>query len=432
MAYFRKYETSKGVTRFKAEVTVKGTKPISKSFSRLTDAKIWAREEEAKLQRLGAGIRDHHQHTLAEAIERYVGEYPTDQASLRDVTYHLGRWGAELGERYLQTIRPHELIAIRSKIGQEPKLKTNRGGKMEPQFNPDGTPKLRKPKTVQAYLDTLGAMFNKAMLEWEWVDHNPVRSIKKLKHNDERNRFLSDHYHLWPGETKPHHWDDLDDNQKFDALRKFPRAYELPRLFDALKNQVNVPVVNRNKPMWAYYLCILQLDLGLRLSEATHMVWEENDVIKHPIVIVDLGRRVITLKSTKHDTSSRLKPISDGAMAVLMQLYEERRYDTPLVFPRYDGKEPFKFRERINRAIRDARLQDFRWHDLRHTTGSYLSMMGAGQREIMEALHHKTMISSQRYQHLSCEHMRGLFNKLSNVITDDKQQASRFGAVSGS
>jgi integrase len=160
------------------------------------------------------------------------------------------------------------------------------------------------------------------------------------------------------------------------------------------------------------------------------MVWEENDLIAHPVVIVDLNRQVITLKSTKHDTSSRLKPLNKGALAVLMKLYEERRYDTPLVFPREDGKAPFKFRERITRAIRDAKLQDFRWHDLRHTTASYLSMMGAGQREIMEALHHKTMMSSQRYQHLSCEHMRGLFNKLSDIISDKKEQASRFEQVS--
>ena len=427
MAYIRKYYTAKNETRHRAEVSVKGTKPISKSFSRLTDAKIWAREEEAKLQRLGAGVREHHSHTLSDAIERYIDEYPKEQASLRDITYHLARWKCELGHRHLQTIRPHEMVAVRGKLSQEPKLGKRYGSHdVVPLFHKDGSPKLRAPKTVQAYLDTLGALYNKAMREWEWVDYNPARAIKKLSANDERNRYLSDHFHLWPGDVEPRHWDELDRMQKLDAGRKFPRAYELPRLFEALQNQVNVPVIGRNKPLWPYYLCIIQLDLGLRLSEATHMVWEENDLIDHPVVIVDLNRRVLVLKSTKHDTSSRLKPISDGALAVFMELYKDRRYDTPLVFPREDGKAPFKFRERITRAIRDAGLQDFRWHDLRHTTASYLSMMGAGQREIMEALHHKTMMSSQRYQHLSCEHMRGLFNKLSDVVSDKKQSASRF------
>lgn len=427
MAYIRKYYTAKKEVRYKAEITVKGTKPVSKSFILFNDAKIWAREEESKLQRLGAGIRDNHSHTLSEAIDRYIKEYPADQVSIRDITYHLERWREELGNRHMQTIRPHELVAVRDCLSREPKLgKGFYGHIIIPLFHKDGTPKLRKPKTVQAYLDTLGALFNKAMREWEWVDYNPVRAIKKLKHNDERNRYLSDHFHLWPGEAEARHWDELRDEEKEEVSFKFPRAYELPRLFEALKNQVNVPVVCRNKPMWAYYLCIIQLELGLRLSEATHMVWEENDLIDHPIVIVDLNRKVIMLKSTKHDTSSRLKPISDGAFAIFMELYKERRYDTPLVFPREDGKAPFKFRERITRAIRDSSLQDFRWHDLRHTTASYLSMMGAGQREIMEALHHKTMMSSQRYQHLSCEHMRGLFNKLSGVIGDEKEQASRF------
>jgi len=84
MAHIRKYYTAKREVRYKAEISVKGTKPISKSFIVFNDAKIWAREEEAKLQRLGAGVAEHHSHTLSEAIDRYLKEYTT-QASVRDM-----------------------------------------------------------------------------------------------------------------------------------------------------------------------------------------------------------------------------------------------------------------------------------------------------------------------------------------------------------
>ena len=336
-------------------------------------------------------------------------------------------WKNEIGERFVNSLRPAELIALRRKLSREPKRGRTIGhSKPVYLYHADGSPKLKKPKTVQDYMDHISAAFNKAVDEWEWMDTNPIKRIKKLKIENERNRFLSDYYHLWPGDEKAKHWDELTDQQKADAKRKFPRAYELPRLFDALKAQQSVRSIQSNNPLWTYYLCVVQLSMGLRLSEATHMVWEENNVIQHPIVIVDLNRKTLTLKKTKHDVTPRIKPLSHGALEVLTQLYSERRFDTPLVFPNSNGDKPFKFRVRIDRAIRTAGLLDFRWHDLRHTTASYLSMMGAGQREIMEALHHKTMISSQRYQHLSNDHMKGLLDRLSDVVSAEREASSRF------
>ncbi|MFC3052291.1 tyrosine-type recombinase/integrase [Kordiimonas pumila] len=427
MAHIRKYYTSKGDVRYSAEIRIKGSKPYSKTFHRMTDAKLWAQQSTEKTQRQTAGISTTRQYTLTEAIERYRIEYlPTIKRAA--VKYVLNWWERELGEVYLSTITPADLIKFRTKLLNQPKLgrckKT--GHATVPLYNADGTPILRKPKTVQNYLDVLSVLYNKAILEWEWVDRNPVQRVKKLKINDERTRFLSDHNHLWPGEEKPRHWDSLPTQLKAEAVKKFPRAYELPRLIDALKSQQSLEKVQNNKPLWAYYLFVVQLGLGLRLSEATHMVWEENDVIEHPVVIVDMKRSVLLLKSTKQDTSPRLKPLCDEVMTVLNILYAERRYDCPLVFHSAVPHKPLRFDRRLQRAVREAGLQDFRWHDLRHTTASYLSMLGAGQREVMEALHHRSMKSSQRYQHLTCDHLRGLMNRLTNTVLEEKESPSRF------
>lgn len=427
MTHFRKCYTSKGEVRYRAEIRIKGAKSYSKTFFRLTDAKLWAQKNSENTQRLAAGISPTNQYTLSEAIERYREE-ATSVIRMSAVKFILTWWEKELGEIYLSTITPADLIKLRTKLLNEPKLGrcAKTGHATVPLYNEDGTPVLRKPKTIQNYLDVLSVVFNKAIMEWDWIERNPAQRVKKLKSNNERTRFLSDHYHLWPGEDETRHWDDLSKAQKQEALHKFPRAYELPRLIDALKSQQYLDKIHNNKPLWAYYLFVIQLGCGLRLSEATHMVWEENNLIDHPIVIADLKNEVLMLKSTKADSSPRMKPICKEAMVVLKKLYEERLYDSPLVFHGTTNKSPLKFDRRLRRAVKEAGLQDFRWHDIRHTTASYLSMMGAGQKEIMDALHHRSMKASERYQHLSSDHLRGLMDRLTNTVLEEKKAPSRF------
>ena len=49
-------------------------------------------------------------------------------------------------------------------------------------------------------------------------------------------------------------------------------------------------------------------------------------------------------------------------------------------------------------------LGPLRLHDLRHTFGSYLAMLGKSLPEIMEALGHKTAEAAMRYVHLADGH----------------------------
>ena len=57
-----------------------------------------------------------------------------------------------------------------------------------------------------------------------------------------------------------------------------------------------------------------------------------------------------------------------------------------------------------NEAVKDADIDDFRFHDLRHTAASYLAMSGASLAEIAEILGHKTLAMVRRYAHLSEGH----------------------------
>jgi integrase len=48
-----------------------------------------------------------------------------------------------------------------------------------------------------------------------------------------------------------------------------------------------------------------------------------------------------------------------------------------------------------------AKIEDFTFHDLRHTCGSWLAMAGVDIRRIQEVLGHKTISMTLRYAHLA-------------------------------
>jgi integrase len=51
-------------------------------------------------------------------------------------------------------------------------------------------------------------------------------------------------------------------------------------------------------------------------------------------------------------------------------------------------------------ALKDAKIENFHWHDLRHTFASRLRQKGTKLEDIAEALGHKDLMMSKRYAHL--------------------------------
>jgi integrase len=52
-------------------------------------------------------------------------------------------------------------------------------------------------------------------------------------------------------------------------------------------------------------------------------------------------------------------------------------------------------------AVKKAGIQDFHWHDLRHTFASRLTMSGADPRTVAQLLRDKTLAMAMRYAHLA-------------------------------
>ena len=68
-------------------------------------------------------------------------------------------------------------------------------------------------------------------------------------------------------------------------------------------------------------------------------------------------------------------------------------------------------------AIVEARIEDYRWHDNRHTFCSRLAMRGHNLKVIQQLAGHKTIEMSARYAHLGENSLHAAVGRLRNPIS---------------
>jgi site-specific recombinase XerD len=106
--------------------------------------------------------------------------------------------------------------------------------------------------------------------------------------------------------------------------------------------------------------------------------------------------------------------MNDRVMEILRAL--PSRLKSQCVFPSETSETPLNANNFINRvftpALERADISDFRWHDLRHTFASRLTMAGVDLRTLPELMGHKTIKMTLRYSHLSPTHTLEAVNKL--------------------
>ncbi|KPJ67441.1 MAG: integrase [Coxiella sp. DG_40] len=222
-----------------------------------------------------------------------------------------------------------------------------------------------KSATVNRYLTALSIAFSMAVKEWGWLDDTPMRKVKKLKEPKERVRFLEDK--------------------------------ERARLLEACKTSANP---------YLHTLVVLAFSTGARKMELLNIKWKD----------IDFNRSVITLHETKNE-ERRILPLTGYALELINKMSRVRRIDTQLLFPsKKDPNKPINIRDPWVKALKKAEIEDFRFHDLRHSAASYLAMNGASLAEIAEVLGHKTLQMVKRYAHLSEAHTAKVVAKMNEKI----------------
>jgi integrase len=127
---------------------------------------------------------------------------------------------------------------------------------------------------------------------------------------------------------------------------------------------------------------------------------------------IDFRRRVITVRAayTKNG-ESRSIPMNDVLTTTLKAVKMKVSTEGP-VFRTPQGGPYRNFRTAFERAVEHAGLEDFTFHDLRHTFASRLVMAGVDLPTVKELLGHKGIAMTLRYTHLSTDHKQRAVNML--------------------
>ncbi|MFC1868057.1 tyrosine-type recombinase/integrase [Thermodesulfobacteriota bacterium] len=169
------------------------------------------------------------------------------------------------------------------------------------------------------------------------------------------------------------------------------------------------------------------LNTGMRRGEILSLKWSQ------------IQNGFIYLQKTKTNESRQI-PINDELTEMFKDIRKEKEFKLEYVFTyakgehNLKGKEPVRKRKRIapvaeavanvtrafKSALERAGIEDFKFHDLRHTFASHMVMRGASLKEVQEILGHKTMTMTLRYAHLSQEHKKKAVNLLNGLTASIK------------
>ncbi len=238
--------------------------------------------------------------------------------------------------------------------------------------------------TINRELAALKAALAKAV-EWGALPTNPLTSVKLRRVDNARVRYLSA----------------AEENRLRAALMR------RDRLAIAGRARANVSRAGRGArqlpaPTAGAYrdhltpMVLLALNSGLRRGELVTLEWADVDAVKKSLYV-----RAAAAKSGR----SRHVPLNKESVAVLKQWRRQQR-GSGRVFNVRDVKTAWRA------LIREAAIDGFTFHDLRHSFASNLVMAGVDLNTVRELLGHADLKMTLRYSHLANEHKAAAVEKL--------------------
>jgi integrase len=231
----------------------------------------------------------------------------------------------------------------------------------------------RKPATVNRYRALLSLIFSLAVRNNK-VPSNPVRQVKRRIENNERVRFI-------------------DEKEEATLKEKIRELYP------------------DGEPEFD-----LALHTGMRRGEQYRLRWQD----------VDLKQNILTIARSKHG-EARYIQINSVARESLLKL-RKRGDGLGYVCPGLEGPRNRDWRRWFEDVVSQAKIPNFRWHDLRHTFASRLVMAGVPLRAVQTLLGHKRLETTLRYSHLGESHLREAVERLTGKPTDTTTDTGHSGA----
>jgi len=214
------------------------------------------------------------------------------------------------------------------------------------------------PASVRNELRLLGHAFNVAIKEWEWIKENPVSrvSFKELKASTV-DRWLTQ----------------AEERSLFEAAEG--------KLYGQLKD-----------------IIIIALNTGMSQEEILKLEWRN----------INLFRKTI-ITTRKKTAKTRTIPINDTVVELLKQRIRVRHINgIEYVFFNSAGNmiDTGKLKKVFIKTVKDAGIENFRFHDLRHTFATRLVQKGVDLYKVSKLLGHTDVSTTQRYAHHYPESLR--------------------------
>jgi integrase len=158
-------------------------------------------------------------------------------------------------------------------------------------------------------------------------------------------------------------------------------------------------------PEWLRSIAGIAVTTGMRRGEILGLRWLD----------LDLGNKRLILRQTKNG-DGRIVYLNQTALTVIRLLpFDGQTKATDRLFA---DLTPEQVSMAFRRACRNTRIEDFRFHDLRHTAASWLRMSGADIHTVALLLGHKDLRMAMRYQHLSPAFLAEAVGRLDGVFGD--------------
>jgi integrase len=342
------------------------------SLFKVLKARDWAKDKLSEYRATGVDPMETRKAERSYTLQSYIDEKykPWAETHLKSSgkwLHAIGRYLPDLGDKKLPEITPWLIEKHRSA-----RLKAG-----------------VTAATANRNMTALKAALNKAV-EWGVIKSNPLAAVKKMKEDRSPNvRYLN------ADEDKRLH-DALDareakrrqDREKFNEWRR-QRGYEQFPTFGTFTDHL--------KP-----ITLTALNTGMRRGELFNAKWTDINFVSRILTV--MGKTAKSLQ-TRHI------PLNDEVFEVLQKWYEQRK-DSELVFPSHDGGRMDNISTSWERLMKDAKIENFRFHDCRHDFASKLVMAGVDLNTVRELLGHSDIKMTLRYAHLAPQKLAAAVAKL--------------------
>ena len=237
--------------------------------------------------------------------------------------------------------------------------------------------------TVNKDITGLKTALSKAV-EWDLIEINPLAKVKPLKLDS-----IGKVRYLTKTEEKRLRKELQVRDMKIKSERGSANKWREERGYDLLPNLLDCHYADHITP-----IVLLALNTGQRRGELFDLQWDD----------VNFKTKTLTIQGeTAKSGNTRHIPLNAEALDVLKN-WKAQNKGQERVFYGKNGARLNNIKSAWSVMIANAKIKDFRFHDLRHSFASKLVMKGAPLNTVRELLGHGDLKTTLRYAHLAPDH----------------------------